>query len=106
MRTRNTELSPSLVCDGDEEEDADDPEDGAEGDGEDDEGPVPLVIVVDRGNSEEHEDDRFRRTADCSLVTHLSLSIISCLHSRFGNNWGEFLWLGFGCRPVTPVRLP
>ena len=37
------------------------PEDAAEGDGEDDKGPVPLVIVVDGGHAEEHEDDRLGR---------------------------------------------
>ena len=42
------------------------PEDGAEGDGEDDEGPVPLVVVVDGGHAEEHEDDRLGR-AVCAM---------------------------------------
>ena len=34
------------------------PEDSAEGDGKDDECPVPLVVVVDGGYPQEHEDDR------------------------------------------------
>ena len=38
------------------------PEDCAECDGEDDEGPVPLVVVVDGGHAKEHEDDRLGRT--------------------------------------------
>ena len=41
----------------------DDPEEGAESDGEEDEGPVPLVVVVDRGHAQEHEDDRLRAGA-------------------------------------------
>ena len=37
------------------------PEDCAEGDGKDDKGPVPLVVVMDGGHAEEHEDDRLGR---------------------------------------------
>ena len=38
-------------------------EDGTEEDGEENEGRVPVVLIVDRVDAEEHEDDRFRAAA-------------------------------------------
>ncbi len=41
----------------------DDPEECAEADGAEDKVPVPLVVVVDGGHAEEHEDDGLGRAA-------------------------------------------
>ena len=39
------------------------PEEGTKADGKEDKGPVPLVVVVDGGHAEEHEDDGLRARA-------------------------------------------
>ena len=58
-------------------------EDGAEENGEEDEGRVPVVLVVDGVDAEEHEDDGLRTAAQhlhCVLDGRVRLGRYVALH--------------------------